>query len=1026
MTTLTQAVRRLILTQEHTTHLSRHGGIPATLPAPVIPQLAVHDGLNWNDLRDPQIPVVVQVVLQPDMYPGDTLNLFWNDTVVGSQPISADDIDVGQTVFKVMPREIPTGGLAHVHYHHIGLLGADERSSFEVPPFLVKITVPGNPDPDPSTPYVNENLPAPTGIPSMIDASNARDISVGIARYPNIAEHDVITLYWSSVPVPHVVTAAEANTPGMALNITVTADVISRNPGLGLTVTYDIRDTVKNWSLFSLSAHTDVEAPGSLHAPSVREADDFDVLDVDALDGADVSIWVPVNGNLVVGDQGVLTWTGQPVLGPRVTFTLPFEILQAATRLTLYVPNAQAAALVGSTASVYYDVNGRRSARATVSVVGQPATLAAPRLTGVDGPQYNPDAIVGATQEVIVPAYAFMAVGQTVKLVWDGVTATGGSIYEMFTRSIQAPSQVGVPISFQVPKNLATALAGGSLNVSYKIAADGQEYASPQLSLSVTGQVNTLPAPETLPVFANGQVDPDQLGSTLQVVVKANGLLQPGDQVTVHWHGRPDASTNPVSSFPSSGDLAVTIAKDPFVLGNTHFGVDVWYDVRRNGAIFGSSRVLALSIGEAGQLPWPQAYVSDATGSLANPWSPIKPGTVREENTATVEISDVRLQVQDSVVVVWKRSDGTTTNIPASVTISHARAIVPRALLALSLNQQVELGYVVSRGGAVIGAGQALILPLQALPATALSLLVIQEATNSGAGTDAMVSAMAAATVRIGVWPFIDVTHKVWLQISGTYADGSPYFRDHWPNGGSANQGWIDQGSYTTELPIADIKRLKDGTALTLTFKANLHGERDEAKAITFATRSYTVKPLVDTSTLVLSGLAVRAQENWPRTGEDFIGNWNLRTGKNGTAPYTYASSNAAVASVSVEGKVVGLKNGTAVITVTDRVGVSAQYSVVVNNVWTFLVHMDPLDQPGSVAWMLSHGGTRVINQELEVLYRYYQRPLPGIGTVRAWIGHTPGGCGSPLSTVVVYENGYIGTCHSNGSQLAAVCIRAT
>lgn len=1026
MTTLTQALRRLILTQEHTTHLSRHGGIPATLPAPVIPQLAVHDGLNWNDLRDPQIPVVVQVVLQPDMYQGDTLNLFWNDTVVGSQVISADDIDVGQTVFRVTPQDIPTQGLAHVHYHHIGLLGGDERSSFEVPPFLVKITVPGNPDPDPSTPYVNENLPAPTGIPSLIDASNARDVSVGIARYLNIAEHDVITLYWSGVPVTHVVTAAEASNSGTPLSITVTADIVARNPGLGLTVTYDIRDTVKNWSLFSLPAHTDVEAPGSLHVPTVRDADDFDVLDIDDLEGSDVAIWVPVNGNLVVGDQGVLTWTGQPVLGPRVTFTLPFEILQAATRLTLYVPNAQAAALVGSTASVYYDVNGRRSARATVSVVGQPATLAAPRLTGVDGPQYNPDAIVGATQEVIVPAYAFMAVGQTVTLVWDGVTATGGSIYETFTRSIQAPSQVGVPISFQVPKNLATALAGGSLNVSYKIAADGQEYASPQLSLSVTGQVNTLPAPETLPVFANGQVDPDQLGSTLQVVVKANGLLQPGDQVTVHWHGRPDASTNPVSSFPSSGDLSVTIAKDPFVLGNTHFGVDVWYDVRRNGAIFGSSRVLALSIGEEGQLPWPQAYVIDATGTLANPWSPIKPGTVREENTATVEISDVRLQVQDSVVVVWKRSDGTTTQIAASVTASHARALVPRAILALSLNQQIELNYVVSRGADVVGIGEVLTLPVYALPASALSLLIIQEATNGGAGADAMVSAMRAATVRIGVWPFIGVPQRVWLRVDGTYADGSAYVRQHWSGGGAGvNPTWIAEGSYTTDLPVADLKRLKDGSALTLTFKASLTSVDDESKAVTFTTRTYIVKPLIDTSTLVLNGLAVRAQENWPRTGEDFIGNWGLRTGMNGTAPYTYASSNAAVASVSVEGKVVGLKNGTAVITVTDRVGVSAEYSVVVSNVWTFLIHLAPLNQPASVDWMASQNAVQIFNEDMEVMYGYYVRPLPSIGESILWVGGT-GGCSGANNTIVLRPNSFAGDCLDNASLFPVICKRSS
>ncbi|EIK93090.1 hypothetical protein PMM47T1_28717, partial [Pseudomonas sp. M47T1] len=140
MSTLSQAVRRLILTREHASHLSRHDGITPTLPAPIVPQQAVHDGLNWNDLRDPTVPVVVQVVLQPDMHAGDTLNLYWNDNAVGNQVVSREDVDIGQVVFKVLPREIlpvdAAGTLAHVHYHDIGLVGTTERASFDTAPFL--------------------------------------------------------------------------------------------------------------------------------------------------------------------------------------------------------------------------------------------------------------------------------------------------------------------------------------------------------------------------------------------------------------------------------------------------------------------------------------------------------------------------------------------------------------------------------------------------------------------------------------------------------------------------------------------------------------------------------------------------------------------------------------------------------------------------------------------------------------------------------------------------------------------------
>ncbi|EIK94211.1 hypothetical protein PMM47T1_22502, partial [Pseudomonas sp. M47T1] len=698
----------------------------------------------------------------------------------------------------------------------------------------IKVSVPGNPDPDPSTPYINEDLLPPTGIPAVIDAASAVDLTLGIPRYENLHAGDVITLYWTGISVTHTVTAAEASTPTLPLSIVVSADIIRANPGLALVVNYDIRDVVKNWSLFSLSTHTDVEAPGGLLTPSVRDADDYDVLDVDDLNGGDVAIWVPVRDNLAVGEQGVLTWVGQPVLGSQVHYTQPFVIAQAATRLTLYVPNGQAAALVGSTASVYYDVNGRRSSRASVSLIGQPVTLALPHLTNVTPPDYNPDLIPGSTQEVIVPAYAFMAVGQRVTLVWDGTSASGGNVYETFERDIQSQSQVGRDISFQVDKNLAAALAGGSLKVSYKVAAGGQEYPSPELELNVVGQTSTLPVPQTYPEFADGQVDPNLVGDSVSVIIQARAPLSPGDIINLYWHGRADASYSHEFVFPASGNLDVTIDTSPFITGNALGDVEVWYTARSGSTDLGTSGSLVLHIGEVTEHPWPAPIVHDATGTAIAEFHPVRPGTVAEENGVTVLINDDRLLPGDTVAVVLVIPGREPDAEFATVSAGLASAALRRELIVASLGKQVMFEYVVWRNGEVIATWAELYLPFLDIPESALPIPYIVEATGGALDVTRLPS---DATAKVDAWVWLMPGQHYWFQALGTLANGSSTVITLATNA-------LVSGAVTEPVPLAELQALLDGSTLTLVMRVAFG--TDSENTVTFAQHAYTVHTLVE------------------------------------------------------------------------------------------------------------------------------------------------------------------------------------
>jgi hypothetical protein len=844
MTTLNNTLRllQLQIRQSHSPDVGAFGAAPyhpgtPTLPAPQVPALSVHNGLNKNDLHDPSVPVAVQVVLRLDMLENDDLTLYLNDTAVAVETLRPEHVESGIVTFYLLPSVFPQDGQVTLHYHHTVPPSTSFSVSHNAGPFLVKQSVPGNPDPDPSTPYVNEHLTPPTGVPATV--TPGQPLTVTIPRYANIAENDEIVLHWSNQEIRKTVTAAEASNPSTALTITVSADIIDNTPGLGLIVRYEIHDTVMNWSLYSLEAHADVDVPGSLHVPTLPQTNDYDQLDMDDLAGADVTVQIPVTGNnMPAGTQGTLTWTGQPILGPQLTYTAAFRVEASASRVTVKVPNANAAALAGSSVTVYYDAiiggQNKRSHRVTATVIGQPVTLAQPRLTGVTGNTFNPDIVTGSHQEVIVPAYGFMASGQTIQLHWKGQTASGTPMYTTVNHSVT--SNTPQDISLLIDKAFAITLGTGRvLEVYYEVTAQGVSYVSPTLQLTVVGIPSNLPKPTTEPVFSNGEIDPGAIVDAIKVVVEPNSTLAPGDLLTVKWLGRSNASiilTDQI--FPSSGNLEIRIGKTPYIDGNTNGYVDVSYEARRNGQPVGSSQVLQLHVGEASEQPWPLPKVVDATNGEVSTWQPVKPGTSYESNTATVVVNDSRILAGDTVAVIWRLPGGTDLTIPWMLAgAGEGRVPVPAAVLARSLGQTVQVGYVVFRGAGadLVGNSGLRALVLQSLRPGMLRGPQIVEATS---GQLDLNTAKGNATVLVEPWPFIQVGQTFWLRLHGLLDDGTAY-SERLPTPYTVQASEATAGVRRT-VSRTLLLRLENASKLRVELKVNLVGAEAEASATLFPT----------------------------------------------------------------------------------------------------------------------------------------------------------------------------------------------
>jgi hypothetical protein len=97
----------------------------------------------------------------------------------------------------------------------------------------------------------------------------------------------------------------------------------------------------------------------------------------------------------------------------------------------------------------------------------------------------------------------------------------------------------------------------------------------------------------------------------------------------------------------------------------------------------------------------------------------------------------------------------------------------------------------------------------------------------------------------------------------------------------------------------------------------------------------------IDQSVMRLSGLMVRSHFAPNINGVDAIGNTEVRNASGGVKPYRFHTSNGLVASLDNSGKVTGVGNGTAVITVTDQQNASVQFTVVVSNIYDVKIYAD-------------------------------------------------------------------------------------
>lgn len=623
---------------------------------------------------------------------GDRVEVYWDESDTPFAFVDVDDSNLNDVLSLKLDASLFLNGDFQPRYAIVR-----ESSTVAVSPsrdIRVILSLPGGPDPDPSTPH-NENLAAPIVpddiLQNGVDASQAaQGVPVTIEPYLNMGEYDRVDFSWGGQRRTRYVMPGE---PGSAITLTIEeAQILAAGDGR-IQLMYQVFDAAANRSAgWSLVTVLDVVVQGAiLDAPTVDQATDG-ILQLADLNGTDVQVRVATTSeHFSTGNTVELTWAGTTEAGQPRNFSATKSVAAVPGEVIFQVPYADVEAIVQGNAVVSYVLhkgagNDLPSKRTQVQVLDNIQKLPAPSVLEASGGSLAADT-EPATVEIA--AYEGMAAGDLVTLFWEGLT-TEGSPLSYSDSHVISGAGVGRTVTFSVDGNQISPLGGGSLTVYYQVTNDSGIRESEHLELSVSAAVQPLPAPQVKEAL-DGFLSPDVLQATVLITAYQDMATQ--DRVDLLWRGNVSGDYTdwlPVTSATVGHDLDFTVYAESITPNSS---AEVSYSVTPEGGSPRPSAVLYLGIGEPLQLPAPT--IDQAEGDLLDPANVPNGATVRIAASANLEAGDV-------LTVHWVGTPGAgSIDIPHNVSGGQAgkevTVVVPLSVVEANEGNSIELSYDLAR-----------------------------------------------------------------------------------------------------------------------------------------------------------------------------------------------------------------------------------------------------------------------------------------------------------------------------------------
>ncbi|MFJ3483634.1 hypothetical protein ACIPL1_09655 [Pseudomonas sp. NPDC090202] len=425
-------------------------------------------GLGYKQLFDTTVPVGLIAALPATVREGDLVVFYWDDIERQKYEVDQGSVDRRWLSFSVSPAVIkdPSG---RAYYTVADPFSGDIETS-DVRTVTVNRLPPGGLDPDISTP-INEKLAPATIIPPVINAADT-NVTVTVPEWENMELGDELTVLWDGIRVDQ----PKLDIIGGPQIVPIPREVLEQaGSNERLPVTYEIRDIVDNYSLVSLSAFAAVDIGSRLVAPRVREADPVTlILDLQALGSGDANVDVAPYGDVQVGDELILKWTGRT---GAADIPLPdqTQVVSDADRdpvVTFRIPNAHLQLIVGGAASASY-VRRRGSTdlpskRTSITLTGMPLELAAPGVEEANGRVIDLGQITTPDVHVVIAAYPGKKAGDRINLIWSGEPASGPPSHYTASHIVTAGEEAREHV-FAVDTLLLEPLIDGALALQYQV-----------------------------------------------------------------------------------------------------------------------------------------------------------------------------------------------------------------------------------------------------------------------------------------------------------------------------------------------------------------------------------------------------------------------------------------------------------------------------------------------------------------------------------------------------------------------------
>lgn len=534
---------------------------PRALPPPSVPGAIYdedHQGLVPISLLTQ--PLRVELFAWYDVRPGDTFQLLWNETLIGTAKTITTEQE-GTLLFL----EVPTTFLGIEGVYGVGyrIIAAEHGISADSALARVEIdlTPPGRPQLGPMK--FPEEIEG--GLTSAELTEMGDELVAEIGSYTDMYQHDVIRTYWGNTEGP----GAVVNRTDMGLDrvlITYSRVFLESLGDFDGFVTYTVTDRAGNLSFSSIGTRVQLllnEAPFDFPAPIIDPAVGNLIDYTEARSGVNVDI--PSYPGVEAFDQITLYWEGipsapQPVpegneSAPVVlSFTVPYLAIAVKPEGVAHVTYEvrKAGQLLGSSLETSVDV--------FVTLPG-PSELAAPVIQGssLSNPNTDDNFIDEDDYELnsrcIISWKTGFALSDELSLHWGHETIA--QWYQIKASDITAQRDLILPVPNETMKTQGT---GAQIPVSYSLTRLGNPNSNPAPVQNVVvrsrdempGGIDGLDGP-TFNTDDNGLVSPIYNTDGGAVTIAPYLNISEGQTLEFTFKGF-DEDNNPLPSTDFSGE----------------------------------------------------------------------------------------------------------------------------------------------------------------------------------------------------------------------------------------------------------------------------------------------------------------------------------------------------------------------------------------------------------------------------------------------------------------------------------------